>query len=80
LKLFKDLGYKTFDKIIDESYDDEKDDEIRFLMIMDEINSLSKMSIDEVHDMYLSVKGTLEHNYNHFLSEHEVIGTEFFKQ
>jgi hypothetical protein len=80
LKLFKDLGYKTFDKIIDESYDEEIDNDKRFFMILDEINSLSKMSIDEVHDMYLSVKDILEYNYDHFLSEHDVMGMEFFKQ
>ncbi len=80
LKLFKELGYKTFDSIIDESYDDIKDDEIRFSMIMDQITRLSKMTIDEVHDMYLSVKGILEYNYDHLLSEHDVMGIEFFNQ
>jgi hypothetical protein len=80
LKLFKDLGYKTFDKIISESYDNEKDDDKRFDMVMSEVNRLSKMSIDKVHDMYLSVKDILEYNYNHFLSEHDVMGTKFFKQ
>jgi len=80
LKLFKELGYKTFDSIIDESYDDIKDDEIRFSMIMDQINRLSKMTIDEVHDMYLSVKDILEYNYDHLLSEHDVMGIEFFNQ
>jgi hypothetical protein len=72
LKLFRDLGYKTFDKIIDESYDDEENNDKRFNMVISELNRLCKIPIEEIHDMYLSVRDILEHNYNHFLLDKEI--------
>lgn len=48
MSLLRDLGYKTFHPWIDESYDTEPDDNKRLLMIVDEIQRLSNLTVAEV--------------------------------
>ena len=60
LALLKKYGYKTFDSIIDETYDDIKDDTERWSRAFDQVLLLSKM--DPVL-IYKSLKDVLEHNY-----------------
>ena len=66
LKELHKLGYKTFSKIIDESYDLEKDNLKRRGMIESEIKKLCSLSLDELHDVYLSLSDVYEHNFIHF--------------
>lgn len=47
LKELKELGYKTFGRYINESYDKEEDDDKRRLAIVEEIQRLSKLPADE---------------------------------
>lgn len=63
LKAFRDLGFKTFSPIIDESYDDEPDRDKRLTMILDSMNKLTEMSTKEVYEKLAPV---LQHNYDHF--------------
>lgn len=65
LKYIRNLGFKTFDGFIDESYDLEYDDAKRFKMLCDEILRLSKISLDEIHNWYISIIPILEHNRNY---------------
>ena len=55
LNELKKLGFKTFSPFIDESYDLELDPTIRFKMIISEIERLSKLSIEEIHNWYHSI-------------------------
>jgi hypothetical protein len=48
LKYLKSLGYKTFDKWVDESYDNELDKNKRGTMVVDELNKFSSLTIDEL--------------------------------
>jgi len=64
----KRLGFKTFSHIIDESYDDEEDSHKRFKKASDEILRLSKMSIDDMNELFLSCKDICIYNRNHLLS------------
>ena len=64
LKYIKELGFKTFDGFIDESYDSEYDDAKRFELICNEIDRLSKLSLDEIHNWYISIIPILEYNRN----------------
>jgi hypothetical protein len=68
LQELRNLGFKTFGHIIDESYDNEEDNHIRFKMICDEILRLSKMNIDEINQLFLSCKDICIYNRNHLLS------------
>lgn len=68
LKKLREFGYWTFDKWIDESYDEEQDFNKRMKMIMDEVERLTHLSDDEwvklIHDMY----AVLDFNYRHYIS------------
>lgn len=58
------MGFLTFDGIIDESYDNEEDDDIRFLKACKQIDWLSKQDQVEILD---KVKPIVEHNFNQLM-------------
>lgn len=59
------LGFKTFDCVIDESYDLEIDDAKRYTMAFDQVKVLCDMPQDEV---YAKIKHVVEHNYQLLMS------------
>ena len=63
LRAFRQLGFKSFAPVIDESYDDESDMFRRFSMCLDAMNNLSEKNPVEV---YKFLKDVLEHNKKHF--------------
>jgi hypothetical protein len=67
LKYFRSLGFKTFDGFIDESYDEIENDGERYIAICNEIERLSKLDLDIIHEWYLSIKDILVYNRNHIL-------------
>ena len=66
LKYLRDLGYQTFDPLIDETYDTIEDDDIRMEHIVNELNRLCNLSDSELIAFTNNVKDIVEHNYNHF--------------
>jgi hypothetical protein len=64
LEVLKDLGYKTFSPWINESYDQEKNDLERMLMIVDEIKRLSNLPADELEVFLIAAKEICSYNYN----------------
>jgi len=68
LGYMKKLGFKTFDEFIDEKYDDIEDDKERFIFLCDELNRIHNLSLDTIHEWYLSIKDKLIFNRNHLLS------------
>jgi len=86
LKEIKKLGFKTFSPFIDESYDEELDPEKRFNMIIKEIERLSKIPIEEIHEWYKSIyEDILIYNRNLFFdyadfSKNETIIKNKFKE
>ena len=81
LKLLQDLGFKTFNGFIDESYDNEPDLYKRVNMIYIELQKLCNMSITELHNWYWSMEDILEHNRNHLLQiwRNQSIALDFIK-
>ena len=81
LALLRELGFKTFSPFIDESYDVESDTTKRIAMIVKEIERLSAMSIDEIHDLYWQMENILVHNRNHFLEyyKNDTKGKQFIE-
>jgi hypothetical protein len=71
LKLLKELGFKTFNGFIDESYDLEPDPVRRLSMAYKEIEKLAKMSKDQIHDWYWQQQDTLVHNHKTFMNFHK---------
>jgi hypothetical protein len=64
LEVLKDLGYKTFSPWINESYDQEKNDLERMLMIVDEIKRLSNLPPTELEAFLIAAKEICSYNYN----------------
>jgi len=63
LKSFRSLGFKTFNPVIDESYDDEPNREKRISMILD---SMEKLSKEDPIEVYKRLQPILEHNKKWF--------------
>ena len=62
LDALKNYGFKTFDKIFDESYQYETDIIKKSAMIVNQLLELSTMSKYKVQNMIESVQDILEHN------------------
>lgn len=77
LAYLKSYGFKTFDRWVDESYDNEVDHDKRIQMITNELEKLSKLSQNDLSDMYAEMEDTVEYNFNHlFYSFKEIIVDE----
>ena len=59
LRNLRSMGFKTFDTIIDERYDEEADPTIRFGLVCDEMNRLFNLPQQQVLD---SIRPITEHN------------------
>ncbi len=65
LKSLQDIGYKTFHPFINEKYDNEIDNQKRFIKAMIELEKLCNKSLDELKEFNNEIYNILEHNYNH---------------
>jgi hypothetical protein len=73
LKYFKNYGFKTFDRWIDESYDEIEDNDLRLKKIVTEIEKLCRLSQDELEQMHSEMHEILNYNYNHFYGKFKEI-------
>lgn len=73
LEILRIMGYRTFSPMIDESYDNEPDDAKRMLMIVNEIERLSKLSEEELKKFLIDVKAICDYNYNVLLIKKKFI-------
>lgn len=62
--LREDFGFKTFSPFIDESYDEEKDPNVRMQMIEKEIQRLNNYSLEELKEIVEKLKLVILHNKN----------------
>ena len=67
LKSIKDMGFKTFDKFWDESYDDEVDDSLRLIKITELCKTISEWSPERKIEFTHEVKEIIDYNYNHLI-------------
>jgi hypothetical protein len=70
LKKLKELGFKTFDNVIDESYDLEKDRNKKIELIT---NSCQKLLTKDWKSVYADTLEQREHNYKNFWSKESLI-------
>lgn len=73
LAYLKEYGFKTFDRWINEDYDDEPDPDIRIKKAVDEIKKLQGKNLQ---DMYNEMLPILEYNHNHFYTKFKEIIVE----
>ena len=62
LSALKNLGYKTFDTWIDESYDSIEDEVERFYSAIDSIRNFVKQDYETLNQIMKEMLPTLEHN------------------
>lgn len=63
LQLLKDLGYRTFNECIDESYDNEQDDSKRIYMVTKEAERLCNLSDSELKDFLKTCREITNYNF-----------------
>jgi len=66
LEYMRSYGFKTFDSILDESYDQETDDIKRIEMVVKQLKELDGLSLKEKQSIHRACLPMVEHNYNHF--------------
>ena len=66
LQRLKDMGYKTYSNIIDESYDTKPKWQNRLNHVLMEIKRFNEMSDDEFHTEVMKTNEIRLHNLNHF--------------
>ena len=69
LQMLRQLGYKTFDGLIDESYDNIEDDSERIIKIADEIERLCNLNETELEEFKRKALDIVEYNYNLLMSK-----------
>jgi hypothetical protein len=77
LNYLRRYGFKTFDRWIDESYDDEQDHDKRIIMIVEQLKKLCSMPWADLLKMFDEMNEILEFNHKHFYGEFkEIISNE----
>jgi hypothetical protein len=66
LEYLREYGFKTFDGILDESYDYETDDVLRIEKITSLLKDLDNLTVSERKQIHSACLSIVEHNYNHF--------------
>lgn len=66
LSCLRNLGYRTFDHVIDTSYDSIEDTTARYTRLMDICQHLFTQGKDHLHEMLLACRDDLLHNQRHF--------------
>jgi hypothetical protein len=65
LKYLRSYGFRTFEGIWDESYDDAEDD-VRIERIASLLRSLDELPAQAKQDLFEQAQEVIEHNWNHF--------------
>ena len=65
LATLRDLGYQTFDQLLDNSYDSEINNTERCIKTL---NTIKQMNQTNLHEFYVSCKDQLLHNQELFLA------------
>ena len=77
LKELQIAGYKTFDGIIDESYDSEPNEQTRWKKALEQVDFIMNQDPMKIYEEALPI---LEHNYNHLkFVDHEQVACEVIK-
>jgi len=72
LKKLKELGYKTFDKWWDESYDKELDVNNRFKKIISILEVIAEWDMDKCFNVKNEMQDILIHNYKHMFKTDDI--------
>lgn len=77
LEYLRSYGFKTFEGIIDERYDQIKDNDRRVEAVVDQLNWYCNLSEADKQQVIRRIEPIVEHNFNHFYGEFkEIIARE----
>ena len=79
LRRLRELGFRTFDGYIDESYDEMQITDDRWEAIQKEISKLCDMKIKHLHKWYMSMQEILLYNQQHMLNNFDDLNVLFSK-
>ena len=68
LARLRDLGYRTFDDVIDPSYDEIENTTDRYEAIMYQLDNMLSYGTPKMHQIYCACREDLIHNQRHFLA------------
>ena len=66
LEYMRSYGFKTFDSVFDESYDQETDDQLRVEKVVKLLKDLDSLSVKEREQIHRACVPLVEHNFHHF--------------
>jgi hypothetical protein len=66
LEYMRSYGFKTFNGILDESYDEERDDIRRIEKVVDLLKEIDMLSVKERQQIHQALLPVVEYNFNHF--------------
>lgn len=69
LQYLRSYGFKTFGDYWDESYDNIKDNSLRFAAVLDQLKYLANLPHRELIDMKKDMQHILEYNHQHFYTD-----------
>ena len=76
LAYLKSYGFKTFDGIIDESYDLIQDNDLRTEAVVNQLHWYCDLTLDEKTNVIQQLEPIIQHNFNHFYGEFRHIITQ----
>jgi len=69
LAYLKSYGFKTFDGIIDESYDSIQDPDARIDAVVDQLVWYCTLSVENKQEVMRKIEAIVEYNFHHFYGE-----------
>jgi hypothetical protein len=69
LAYLRSYGFKTFDSVIDESYDTIKDNDERIRAVVAQMKWYSELSDQDKLDVMKKLEPIIEYNFHHFYGE-----------
>ena len=76
LKYLRSYGFKTFEGIIDESYDSIKDNDARIEAVVTQLKWYCDLTDDEKTEIQRKCEPIIEHNFHHFYGKFKEIITD----
>jgi hypothetical protein len=67
LRVLQQQGFKTFNDIIDESYDDILDPELRVLAVAEQVRKFCALDLEYIKQYYKDNADKFEHNYQNLI-------------
>jgi hypothetical protein len=69
LAYLKSYGFKTFDSVIDETYDTITNSDLRIEAVVNQLQWYCNLTPDEKTDIIKQLEPIIEHNFHHFYGE-----------